>query len=154
MKTTAVWYRHTCFPQWYFEILWKFTCVNDFMHTFMTLWKGDYDLRWNRSQLFSIKVKSGPTILCTVYLEPGLDCFWNSTWSWEFQRVIKYQTSHISFYSGLELVAIIMVFSFESSFGRDPFKLSDCRNTWGQLTLFVSHWSAHIYMRCYRTEIQ
>ena len=31
------------------------------MHTFITPRRGDNDLRWNRSQLLPVEVKSGPT---------------------------------------------------------------------------------------------
>ena len=45
--------------------------VNDCMHMYITLsrWHEDYDLRWNRSQLVAIDVKTGPT-----YVEQSVVC--------------------------------------------------------------------------------
>ena len=57
METTAVLSQHTCAPHWYFEIPWKLNFVDDFLHTFITLWHWDYDLHWNRSQLVSVKLE-------------------------------------------------------------------------------------------------
>ena len=35
--------------------------IIDFIHSLITLWHGDDDLRWDRFQLVFIEVKSGPT---------------------------------------------------------------------------------------------